>query len=94
MQRVNSLAAQESQLGSFALTLGRLARGYALAIREMNLKPMLLLEMRLGEGSGCPIAFEIIDSALSVLRNMATFEEARIDDDYLAEIRAERRFQR
>ena len=68
--------------------------GYALAIREMNLKPMLLLEMRLGEGSGCPIAFEIIDSALSVLRNMATFEEARIDDDYLAEIRAERRFQR
>lgn len=69
-------------------------RGYALAIREMRLKPMLLLEMRLGEGSGCPIAFEIIDSALTVLRDMATFEEARIDDEYLSEIRAERRFQR
>lgn len=69
-------------------------RGYALAIREMRLKPMLLLDMRLGEGSGCPIAFEIIDSALTVLRDMATFEEARIDDDYLAEIRSETRFQR
>lgn len=33
-QRVNSLAAQETQQGSFALTLGRLARGYALAIQS------------------------------------------------------------
>ena len=34
MQRVNSLAEQETQQGSFALTLGRLARGYALAIQS------------------------------------------------------------
>lgn len=34
VQRVNSLAAQETQQGSFALTLGRLARGYALAIQS------------------------------------------------------------
>jgi len=68
--------------------------GYMHAVREMRLKPMFNLEMRLGEGSGCPIAFEVIDCALSVLRNMATFEEARIDDNYLEEIRSDERLQR
>ena len=69
-------------------------RGYMLAINDMGLVPMLQLQMRLGEGSGCPIAFEVIDAALTVLKDMATFEEARIDDSYLAEIRADARLQR
>ncbi len=69
-------------------------RGYMLAMEEMGVKPMFQLEMRLGEGSGCPIAFEVIDGALSVLKNMATFDEARIDDDYLNEIRGDARLQR
>lgn len=69
-------------------------QGYMLAVEAMKLKPMFNLEMRLGEGSGCPIAFEVIDGALSVLKNMATFEEARIDDDYLDEIRSDERLQR
>ena len=64
------------------------------AVHEMGLKPMFQLEMRLGEGSGCPIAFEVIDGALTVLRCMATFEEASIDDGYLAEIRGDERLQR
>lgn len=69
-------------------------RGYALAIAELGIKPMFQLEMRLGEGSGCPIAFEVIDGALTVLRDMATFDEARIDDGYLGEIRGDARLQR
>ena len=69
-------------------------RGYALAMDEMGLKPMFQLEMRLGEGSGCPIAFEVIDGALAVLRDMATFDEARIDDGYLGEIRSDAHLQR
>lgn len=69
-------------------------KGYMIAVNEMGLKPMFQLEMRLGEGSGCPIAFEVIDSALTVLRCMATFEEASIDDGYLAEIRGDERLQR
>lgn len=68
-------------------------RGCALAMDAMGLRPMLALDMRLGEGSGCPIAFEIIAAAESVIQNMATFREAAIDDGYLAEIRANRRFQ-
>ena len=68
-------------------------RGYAMATRELGLEPILLLGMHLGEGSGCPIAFEIVSAALDVLENMATFEEAAIQDDYLDEIRAEKRYQ-
>ena len=69
-------------------------RGYLLAMNEMGVKPMFQLEMRLGEGSGCPIAFEVIDGALSVMKNMATFDEARIDDGYLSEIRSDAHLQR
>ena len=43
--------------------------------------------MRLGEGSGCPIAFDVIKGACDVMSNMATFEEAEINDGYLEEIR-------
>lgn len=62
-------------------------KGYELAIRQLGLKPFLALDMRLGEGSGCPIAFEVIRGACDVMRNMATFAEAEINDDYLEEIR-------
>ena len=62
-------------------------KGYVLAIEQMGLEPFLELNMRLGEGSGCPIAFDVIRGACDVMRNMATFEEAEINDDYLEEIR-------
>ncbi|MGI6239413.1 MAG: nicotinate-nucleotide--dimethylbenzimidazole phosphoribosyltransferase [Christensenellales bacterium] len=68
--------------------------GYEHAIRALGLKPMFDLEMRLGEGSGCALAFEVIDAALSVLKTMGTFAEAQIDDGYLGEIRADARLQR
>ena len=61
--------------------------GYAVAISKLGLRPFLALDMRLGEGSGCPIAFEIIRGACDVMANMATFEEAEINDDYLEEVR-------
>ncbi len=61
--------------------------GYQLAMEALKLKPMLLLEMRLGEGSGCPLAFQIVESACAVMNKMATFEDADIDDEYLEEIR-------
>jgi nicotinate-nucleotide--dimethylbenzimidazole phosphoribosyltransferase len=61
--------------------------GYKLAMEDMGLEPMFLLGMRLGEGSGCPLAFEILDAACAILNDMATFEQAGIDDGYLEEIR-------
>ncbi len=61
--------------------------GYRLAMEALELQPMLLLGMRLGEGSGCPLAFEILDAACAILNNMASFDQAGIDDGYLDEIR-------
>ena len=49
-------------------------KGYELAVEALGLKPFLELGMRLGEGSGCPIAFQVIKGACDVMRNMATFE--------------------
>lgn len=69
-------------------------KGYTLAIETLGLKPFLSLDMRLGEGSGCPIAFSIIRGACDVMADMATFDEAEINDDYLEEIRKEEKFQR
>ena len=68
-------------------------KGYRLAMEAMKLEPMLLMNMRLGEGSGCPIAFELVAASQSVIRNMATFEEAAIDDGYLTEIRGNKVYQ-
>jgi len=61
--------------------------GYIKAIKALGMKPFLKLDMRLGEGSGCPIAFQIVDAACAVMNNMATFDEAGINDEYLDEIR-------
>lgn len=69
-------------------------KGYTLAVEALGLKPFMSLDMRLGEGSGCPIAFEIIRGACDVMANMATFDEAAINDGYLEEIRRNERFQK
>lgn len=61
--------------------------GYRLAMEAMELKPMLLLGMRLGEGSGCPLAFQVLEAACAVINHMATFDQADIDDGYLEQIR-------
>ena len=61
--------------------------GYRLAMEAMDLRPLLDLGMRLGEGSGCPLAFQVLDAACAVMNNMASFDEAGINDDYLDEIR-------
>lgn len=68
-------------------------KGYRLAMEAIGLSPMLDLNMRLGEGSGCPIAFELAAAAERALMEMGTFEEAGIDDGYLTEIRGNRRYQ-
>ena len=66
--------------------------GYRLAEQELGLHPCLELGMRLGEGSGCPIAFRVVEAACAVMCTMATFPEAAIDDEYLTDIRAKDSF--
>lgn len=61
--------------------------GYLLALKELGLEAPLLMKMRLGEGSGCPIMFRVLDASFAIMNEMATFDEAKINDDYLTEIR-------
>lgn len=61
--------------------------GFNAMVEAAGLEPMLLLDMRLGEGSGCPIAFHVVDCAMAMVNNMATFEEVTMNDDFLVDIR-------
>ncbi len=61
--------------------------GFGIAMDALGLEAPLHLDMRLGEGSGCPLMFGVLDAAAAVLQNMATFAEARIDPSKLVDIR-------
>lgn len=66
--------------------------GYHVAAEQLGIDPCLDLHMRLGEGTGCVLAFEIIAAACAAMCGMATFEEASIDDSYLDDVREDSRF--
>ena len=53
-----------------------LVRGPRLA--ALGLRPLLSLEMRLGEGSGAALALPIVQSAARLLRDVATFDSAGV----------------
>ena len=56
-------------------------------MKEIGITPMLNMGMRLGEGSGCPLAFQIIEAALYTMQHMATFDDVMIASDFLVDIR-------
>src|SRR5207247_684548 len=47
--------------------------GHALALEYLNARPILDLDMRLGEGTGAALAMNVIESALALFTGMATF---------------------
>lgn len=55
--------------------------GHALALEQLQLKPLLSLGMRLGEGSGAAVAFPLLQTALRLHREMATFAEASVPNN-------------
>lgn len=58
--------------------------GYDVIANELGQKPMFDLGMRLGEGTGCPFAFNVLEASMRVLRDMATFSQISIDDSVVA----------
>ena len=54
--------------------------GHAALLRELDLKPMLDLDMRLGEGTGGVLSLHLIDAACLILNEMATFASAGVSD--------------
>ncbi|MBI4552602.1 MAG: nicotinate-nucleotide--dimethylbenzimidazole phosphoribosyltransferase [Candidatus Latescibacteria bacterium] len=52
--------------------------GHTALVRSINLRPLLDLGMRLGEGTGAALAMHIIEAATKLLSEMATFDEAGV----------------
>jgi nicotinate-nucleotide--dimethylbenzimidazole phosphoribosyltransferase len=53
--------------------------GHQALLAHFNVKPLLNLELRLGEGSGIALAYPLLQSAMVFLNDMATFAEAGVD---------------
>jgi nicotinate-nucleotide--dimethylbenzimidazole phosphoribosyltransferase len=52
--------------------------GHRVLLEYIGLKPILSLDMRLGEGTGAVLAMPIIESAMCLYNEMATFASARV----------------
>ncbi len=53
-------------------------RGHDAVLKKYHGRAILDLDMRLGEGSGACLAMEILDAAVKVYNEVATFEEAEV----------------
>ena len=54
--------------------------GHSYALERLGLVPLLDLQMRLGEGTGAVVAFNIVEAACRTLDEMATFAEAGVSE--------------
>lgn len=54
--------------------------GHQTILRELGLRPLLDLEMRLGEGTGAVLAMYLVEASLRLVREMATFSAAGVTD--------------
>ena len=52
--------------------------GHAVALARLGLRPLVDLDLRLGEGTGALLAFPLVEAAGAVLREMATFDSAGV----------------
>lgn len=52
--------------------------GHAIVLERLGLRPLLDLDLRLGEGTGAALAIQLIDAAVRVRDGMATFASAAV----------------
>ncbi|MBN1322329.1 MAG: nicotinate-nucleotide--dimethylbenzimidazole phosphoribosyltransferase [Thermoleophilia bacterium] len=53
-------------------------QGHRIALEKLGKKPLLDMDLRLGEGTGAALAMNLVDAAVRVLTEVATFEEAAV----------------
>jgi nicotinate-nucleotide--dimethylbenzimidazole phosphoribosyltransferase len=54
--------------------------GHGIALHYLSLRPLVDLDLRLGEGTGALLALPIVQSAARVLREVATFDSAGVTE--------------
>lgn len=55
-------------------------RGHRLILEYIGLKPLLDLDMRLGEGTGAALGMSIVEASIKILTEMATFQSAAVSE--------------
>lgn len=55
-------------------------KGHRLILEYMGLRPLLDLDMRLGEGTGAALGMSIVDAGIKILTQMATFQSAAVSE--------------
>jgi nicotinate-nucleotide--dimethylbenzimidazole phosphoribosyltransferase len=53
-------------------------QGHKIILDYMGLKPLLDLDLRLGEGTGAALAMNIVEAGIKILTEMATFQSASV----------------
>ena len=54
--------------------------GHQVLLRYLDVEPLLKLELRLGEGTGCALAYPLVEAAVSFINEMASFEQAGVSE--------------
>lgn len=54
--------------------------GHRITLDRMGLKPLLDLDLRLGEGTGAALGMGIVEAGCKILNEMATFESAGVSE--------------
>lgn len=52
--------------------------GHSIQLEHLGMRPVLDLDLRLGEGTGAALAMALVDAACRMLSGMATFDEAGV----------------
>ncbi len=70
----------------FGIIAGHLSQepGHRVLLQAMGVKPVLQLDMRLGEGTGAVLTFPLIESAVRIYNEMATFGSAGVSEAHEA----------
>lgn len=55
--------------------------GHSYALEMLELTPVLNMQMRLGEGTGAVLCLPLLDAAIAILNQMATFASAGVSND-------------
>ena len=55
-------------------------QGHTRVLQQLGEKPLLNLNMRLGEGTGAALAVPLVRAAITFLNDMASFESAGVSD--------------
>jgi nicotinate-nucleotide--dimethylbenzimidazole phosphoribosyltransferase len=55
-------------------------KGHRIILEHMALKPLLDLDLRLGEGTGAALGINLIEAAVKIMTQMASFKEANVSE--------------